>query len=113
APAPGAVSRYQVAADPSFGASATAALEAYCALDAEVVVPLRFQEELRGLLVLGPKPAEARYTAEDLALLETLADQTAVALVNAEAHGQVGEYTQQLERSLLIGTTLAKFVHQR
>ena len=113
APAPGAVSRYQVAADPSFGATAPAALEAYGALDAEVVVPLRFQEELRGLLVLGPKRSEAPYTAEDLALLETLADQTAVALVNAESHRQVVEYTQQLERSLLIRTNLAKFVPQR
>jgi class 3 adenylate cyclase len=113
ATAPGAVSRYQVAADPSFSALAPAALEAYGALDAEVVVPLRFQEELRGLLVLGPKRSEAPYTAEDLALLETLADQSAVAVANAEAHQQVVDYAQQLERSLLIRTNLAKFVPQR
>jgi len=36
-----------------------------------------------------------------------------VALVNAESHRQVVEYTQQLERSLLIRTNLAKFVPQR
>lgn len=113
AAAPGAVSRYQVAADPTFAATAPAALDAYRELGAEVVVPLRFQEELRGLLLLGPKRSEAPYTDEDLALLETLADQTAVAVANADAHRQVVEYAQQLERSLLIRTNLAKFVPQR
>jgi class 3 adenylate cyclase len=113
AAAPGALSRYQVAADPTFGDSAPAALATYRALDAEVVVPLRFQDEVRGLLVLGPKRAETPYTAEDLALLETLADQTAVAVANAAAHRQVVEYARQLERSLLIRTSLAKFVPRR
>jgi class 3 adenylate cyclase len=77
------------------------------------VVPLRFQEQWRGLLLLGPKRSEAPYTAEDLELLETLADQAAVAVANAEAHRQVLEYARQLERSLLIRTNLAKFVPQR
>lgn len=111
--ASGAVSRYQVAADPSFTGVADRALQAYGALGADVVVPLRFQAELRGLLVLGPKQSEAPYTAEDLALLETLADQTAVAVANAESHQRVVEYAQELERSLLIRTNLAKFVPQR
>ncbi|MBI4247444.1 MAG: GAF domain-containing protein, partial [Candidatus Rokubacteria bacterium] len=110
---PGALSRYQVAADPSFGAIAPAALDGYQRLDAEVIVPLRFQDELHGLLVLGAKRSEAPYTAEDLALLETLADQAAVAVANAEAHQRVVEYARQLERSLLIRTSLAKFVPER
>ena len=50
------------------------------------------------------------YTAEDLDLLEALADQAAVALANAESHRQVLDYARQLERSLLIRTNLAKFV---
>jgi class 3 adenylate cyclase len=111
--ASGALSRYQVAADPRFAALEVEALGAYAALDAEVLVPLRFQEEIRGLLVLGPKRSEAAYTAEDLELLETLADQTAVAVANAESHQQVLDYARQLERSLLIRTSLAKFVPQR
>jgi class 3 adenylate cyclase len=113
AAAPGAITRYQVDADPTFEAIAAAPLAAYRALGAEVVVPLRFQEGLRGLLLLGPKRSDVPYTAEDLALLETVADQTAVAVANAEAHRQVVEYAQQLERSLLIRTNLAKFVPQR
>jgi class 3 adenylate cyclase len=113
AAAPGAITRYQVEADPSFEAIGPAPLAAYRALEAEVVVPLRFQDGLRGLLLLGPKRSDVPYTAEDLALLETVADQTAVAVANAEAHRQVVEYAQQLERSLLIRTNLAKFVPQR
>jgi class 3 adenylate cyclase len=113
AAAPGALSRYQVAADPRFAALDAAALGAFSGLAAEVVVPLRFGAEVRGLLLLGPKRSEAPYTAEDLSLLETLADQAAVALANAEAHRQVLDYARELERSLLIRTSLAKFVPQR
>ena len=110
---PGALSRYQVAADPRVAGVGTAARDAYAALGAEVVVPLRFQDQVRGLLVLGPKRSEAPYTAEDLALLETVADQVAVAVANAEAHRRVLDYARELERSLLIRTNLAKFVPQR
>ncbi|HZJ72047.1 MAG TPA: adenylate/guanylate cyclase domain-containing protein, partial [Planctomycetota bacterium] len=110
---PGALSRYQVAADPRFAALAPAAREAWEQLRGEVVVPLRFQDQPRGLLVLGPKRSEAAYTAEDLDLLEALADQAAVAVANAESHRQVLDYARELERSLLIRTNLAKFVPQR
>jgi class 3 adenylate cyclase len=106
----GALSRYQVAADPTFAGRAPRVLAAYQALAAEIVVPLRFQDTLHGTLVLGAKRSEAPYTAEDLGLLETLADQAAVAVANAEAHQQVVAYARELERSLMIRTTLAKFV---
>jgi class 3 adenylate cyclase len=109
----GALSRYQVAADPRFAAISAAALPAYDSLGAEVIVPLRFQDNLHGLLLLGPKRSDSAYTAEDLELLETLADQTAVAVANAEAHRRVLDYARELERSLLIRTSLAKFVPQR
>ena len=111
--APGALSRYQLAADPRFAVAGGAAVAAYQTLAAEVVVPLRFQARLRGLLVLGPKRSEAAYTGEDLEMLEALADQAAVAVANAEAHRQVLDYAQQLERSLLIRGSLAKFVPRR
>jgi class 3 adenylate cyclase len=111
--APGALSRYQLAADPRFGGDGGAALGAYQTLGAEVVVPLRFQARLRALLVLGGKRSEAPYTGEDLEMLEALADQAAVAVANAEAHRQVLDYAQQLERSLLIRGSLAKFVPRR
>jgi class 3 adenylate cyclase len=111
--APGALSRYQLAADPRFVDAAGPALAEVDRLGVEVIVPLRFQDELRGVLALGPKRSEAAYTADDLALLETLADQAAVAVANAQAHARVVSYAQELERSLMIRSSLAKFVPRR
>src|SRR5262249_38373934 len=111
--APGALSRYQVAADPSFATQAPTALEIFRREQAEIIVPLRFQDRLHGVLILGPKRSEAPYTAEDLAVVETLADQTAVAVANGGGHGRVVDYAHELERSLMIRRGLAKFVPQR
>ncbi len=51
-------------------------------LGAEVFVPIFAKNEWIGLLILGPKGSGTAYTARDLALLSTMADQTAVALEN-------------------------------
>ncbi|MEA2008051.1 MAG: GAF domain-containing protein, partial [Chloroflexota bacterium] len=52
-------------------------------LDVEVFVPIHAQNEWVGLFALSPKRSGASYTQEELALLDTFADQTAVALQNA------------------------------
>lgn len=49
----------------------------------DVYVPIYTKEEWIGMLGLGPKRSGAPYQKEDLDLLRTLADQTAVALSNA------------------------------
>jgi signal transduction histidine kinase len=51
--------------------------------DMDVYVPIHAKGEWLGLLALGPKTSGDRYFDDDLALLSTLADQTAVALENA------------------------------
>jgi signal transduction histidine kinase len=51
-------------------------------LGMEIYVPIYTKNEWIGLLVLGPKGSGAAYTRNDIALLSTLADQTAVALEN-------------------------------
>ena len=52
-------------------------------LNMDVYVPIHAQDEWVGLLALGPKASGASYFSEDIDLLSTLADQTAVALQNA------------------------------
>jgi signal transduction histidine kinase len=52
-------------------------------LDMDVFVPIHGQGEWIGVLAVGPKSSGDRYFEEDLILLSTLADQTAVALENA------------------------------
>ena len=53
------------------------------ALAVDVYVPIHAKGEWIGMLALGPKLSGDRYFQEDLVLLRTLADQTAVALENA------------------------------
>ncbi len=51
-------------------------------LDLEIFIPIHAKDEWVGLLALGPKSNGASYFTEDVVLLSTLADQTAVALQN-------------------------------
>lgn len=50
----------------------------------EIFVPIRRNGKLIGLLALGPKDSRQPYSVRDLNLLSTLADQTAIALANAQ-----------------------------
>ncbi len=52
-------------------------------LKMELYVPIHSQSLLVGILALGSKAGDAPYTTQDLNVLSTLADQTAVALQNA------------------------------
>jgi len=49
----------------------------------DIYVPIHAQDEWVGLLALGPKASGASYLSEDIELLRTMADQTAVALQNS------------------------------
>ena len=51
-------------------------------LDVEVYVPIHTKKDWIGLLCLGPKISGAVFSDQDLTLLSTVADQTAVALEN-------------------------------
>ena len=55
----------------------------FASLGAEVYMPIYTKDDWMGLIALGPKTSGTPYLDEDLALLATLADQTAVALQNA------------------------------
>ena len=52
-------------------------------LNLEWFIPIRKKERLIGVFALGPKASGRRYSAQDMRLLRTLADQTALALENA------------------------------
>ncbi|MFQ5707201.1 MAG: XrtA/PEP-CTERM system histidine kinase PrsK [bacterium] len=65
-------------------------------LQARVCVPLATKKGLLGLLVLGDKPDNADYSREDLELLESLANQSAVAIQNLQLREEVLK-TRELE----------------
>lgn len=67
-------------------------------LDMDVFVPIRAQDEWIGLLAVGPKISGDRYFEEDLMVLRTLADQTAVALENARLFADLKRQNAENER---------------
>ena len=67
-------------------------------LDMDVYVPIYAKGEWIGLLALGPKASGDCYFDEDLVLLSTLADQTAVALENARLFDDLKIQNVEIER---------------
>jgi phosphoserine phosphatase RsbU/P len=61
-------------------------------IDAFLLIPLIHPQELNGILCLGQKLTDPKYTAEDLSLLKLLGDQIGVAIAN------IGFYRERLER---------------
>jgi signal transduction histidine kinase len=68
---------------PTFQTASPAERAWFTSLGAEVYMPIFTKEDWVGLIVLGPKTSGLPYLNEDMTLLETLADQTVVALQNA------------------------------
>jgi signal transduction histidine kinase len=69
-------------------------------LDAEVLVPLRTNGVIIGLLALGRKSSGHAYSVHDIAFLRTAANQISLALTNALAFGQLEELNFSLERKV-------------
>jgi signal transduction histidine kinase len=69
--------------NPSFQSTSATEITWFTDLGAEVYMPIYTKEDWVGMIALGPKTSGLPYMDEDLALLSTLADQTAVALQNA------------------------------
>ncbi|MCI0581048.1 MAG: copper resistance protein CopC, partial [Chloroflexi bacterium] len=77
------LTQFDVDVLPRFAGLAEAERAWLSGLGIEVYVPIHSKGEWVGLMGLGPKVSGDRYYDEDLDLLSTLADQTAVALQNA------------------------------
>jgi class 3 adenylate cyclase len=114
------VTRVQHEADPDLASCRAACLSQMRALEAELVVPLLFNDTVTGLLALGEKRSGAAYTTEDLRLLRVVVNQSAVALENARAYSALEEANRRLADTLrrveileAIRTSLSKFVPRR
>jgi signal transduction histidine kinase len=91
------LARDEVAEGPKYAAVRPAVLGDLERLGATLLVPLVFTGELIGLLAIGPKRSGRPYTAEDVALLTTLAHQSAIAINNATAFSKLEELRRTLE----------------
>jgi PAS domain S-box-containing protein len=70
------------------------------ALDADVVAPLIAERDVIGLIVIGQKRSGDPYYSDDADLLATLANQSSVAIRNAQAHERVVQLNKKLETIL-------------
>ena len=100
-------------------AEATGATTAPAATEAVVLaLPVSFGGEKLGVLHLGAKTSGALFTSEDLDLLRTIVNQTALALAHARTYGELEERRQQQiaamrdERLALIETMAAEVAHE-
>lgn len=69
-------------------------------LGIEVAVPLFGEAGMIGLLAVGPKRSGDPFFSDDADLLTTLANQSAVAVRNAQEHQQVVRVSQELQKIL-------------
>jgi two-component system NtrC family sensor kinase len=69
-------------------------------LNAEIVLPLLFKEQLYGFIILGEKRSGNLFTQEDMDLLETLSSQSALALENARSYKIIEDLNKDLEKKV-------------
>ena len=82
------------------------------ALESQLLLPLKLREELLGFVSLGTRRSEAPYSATDVDLLQSVAQQTALAIENSRLTTTVAAETAErevLQRELAI----ARDVQQR
>jgi two-component system, NtrC family, sensor kinase len=73
-------------------------------LGAEIVLAMRFEERINGILILGEKRSGDAYTPQDIDLLETLCAQSALAIENARVYQALNALNQTLERKVATRT---------
>ena len=68
-------------------------------LGLELFVPLKSQERLLGILILGPKLSEESYSLEELRLLETISNSATLALNNALFFSELKKEKEKVEEA--------------
>ncbi len=79
--------------------------ESLRSLGTELVIPLLYEGHLKGVLNIGPRRTGETFTGEDLQLLKTLANQTAIAVENATLHQRL-THQAELTRDLQIASDM-------
>lgn len=99
------VTLYDIQEDPFFEDEREPCQEAFDQLEATLIVPLIYEDRLTGLISLGQKKSGKFYRREDINLLNTLANQSAVAIENALMIEEVIE-KERMEEELSIARDL-------
>jgi signal transduction histidine kinase len=71
--------------------------DVYDSLDVRLLVPILFGVDLLGVIAVGPKLSGEHIGPDDRQLLRTLANQSAIAIENAEAFDEIAKLNETLE----------------
>lgn len=99
------VTVYDIEEDPAFEESREACRRTFEKMQAQLLVPLIYEDRLTGLIALGRKKSGKFYRREDINLLNVLANQGAVAVENARMVAEVIE-KERMEEELSIARDL-------
>jgi phosphoserine phosphatase RsbU/P len=78
-----ALLRYDIAMNPLYEPNRDGLQRTFESLSSELMLPMTYKDQLRGIISLGRKKSGKLFTPEDLDLLKTLTSQSAIALENA------------------------------
>lgn len=92
------ISRGEVATNPAFREKRQDYLTVFHELQSELLIPIVFEQEVRGLVSFGPKNWGKEYSADDLRLLGILTDQLALALENGKRYEESEKSKEEYRR---------------
>lgn len=93
------LTQYDIDLSPRFRDTSPVERDWLSGLGVEVFVPIYGKGKWLGLLGLGPKRSGDRYSDNDLTLLSTMADQTAVALENARLFSDLVHLNHEIKQA--------------
>jgi signal transduction histidine kinase len=93
------LAQYDIDFRPEYSSMAEDERAWFASLHMDVYVPIHSRGHWIGLLTVGPKTTRNRYFEDDMALLETLADQTAIALENARLVADLLQLNKDLKQA--------------
>ncbi|HLN84970.1 MAG TPA: histidine kinase dimerization/phospho-acceptor domain-containing protein, partial [Candidatus Limnocylindrales bacterium] len=94
-----ALCRAEVLLDPRYGERRAEVLQLFERLRGELLLPLVYEHEVRGMLCFGAKRSGLEYSTEDFRLLGTLAEQLALSLENGRLYEESVAARQKAEAS--------------
>jgi signal transduction histidine kinase len=94
------VSHYDLPNPVLFSGQEAEGTAAFTQLGAQLLVPLSFQDQPVGIIVLGPKESGTFFSGDDIDFLSTLANQSAVSITNALTYQEVQTLNSDLEQKV-------------
>lgn len=68
----------------------------------QLIIPLTYQQEILALLVLVKQEQTSTWSAEEITLIETVAEQAALALSQAQLYQRIQDQTEQMRAELAV-----------